>query len=77
MTGRELYERHVDLSGGGQDAKDYYDRMNPAGRRGWDGLARELTTELQAARNDGVVECSEAMQDAWERREARRCPSTT
>jgi hypothetical protein len=80
MTGRELFERHVDCSGGGTDAKDYYARMNPADRRGWEQLAELLTGELAAAycegHNAGIVQAAEALDDAWKRRESRRCQST-
>lgn len=76
MTGRELYERWL-ARPPSADTERYYDALHPIDRNHWDSLASDLTADLQAARNDGVIECSEAMQDAWERREARRCPSTT
>lgn len=72
MTGRELYERLVELGGGGQDSKDYYDRMNAAVREGWERLAVNLTSELQAARDDGVRAVADAVEDALGRREGRR-----
>lgn len=81
MTGRELYARWCGpplvVQGKEYPALDDWALLDSGEIANWERLARELTTDLQAARNDGVIECSEAMRDAWERREARRCPSTT
>lgn len=73
MTGRELHARWLTYRGG----DDEWPVLQAETRAAWDLLALDLTADLQTARNNGVIECSEAMQDAWERREARRCPSTT
>lgn len=55
MTGRELYERWVDACGGGTDDKDYFDSMNPAGRRGWERLAAALEVEKRDAIADVIA----------------------
>jgi hypothetical protein len=77
MTGRELHARWLGPGFTREDADFYWNLLGFEEIDRWDRLAGDLTADLQAARNDGVIECSEALQDAWDRREQRRCPSTT
>jgi hypothetical protein len=75
MTGRELYERWCVYATG--ETADYWDQLSPFGQRAWDHLAEWQEHSEAATHDNAVITVSEAMQDAWERREARRCPSTT
>jgi hypothetical protein len=75
MTGEELYAQWRTYMGGGDEA---WSTLQSEVRASWDLLAAWVTKERQACAADALRALADAMQDAWERREQRRChPSTT
>lgn len=70
MTGRELFDRWSGDANGSRSA------LWAPYAGDWERLAGELTHEMARARNDGVIDVGEALEDAWNRREERRMPAS-
>jgi hypothetical protein len=71
MTGRQTYARWCAYAT--SETTDYWDDLSPAGQLAWDHLA-EWQREREAAAHDAaVIAVAEASEDAWTRREQRRC----
>jgi hypothetical protein len=73
MTGRELYERFVEVGTSGGEWVD----LHQMDRDGWDLLAADRDIAVRDAATSAVHWVANEITDAWERREQRRCPSTT
>lgn len=72
MTGQEMYERWCGPAPSDWALLDSGETAN------WERLAAEIEAAQAAVWNDAVIIVGEALQDAWERRERRRCnPSMT